>query len=177
MIIVVTNGIISTYPQGEGLILPQVIPLSFYYTFCDTFESSLMMPHRCIHIQLILYRLKQALMVMAIFSNLMMYGSTDLLGDETKEFLCVSYKIYNPEDSTGYSSPVDAADVEPTSHCGPLVLFDPTFWDGLEEEQKGWHAAWQAAAALGAIGTSIGAITLVVLLRTVCFEVKKASVR
>ena len=125
------------------------------------------MRHDCIHVRLF-YHLKQALMVMEIFCNLMMYGSTDLLGNGAKNFLCVLYKVYDPNSDT---------DVEPSSNCEPLVLFNSMFWIGLKKEQKGWNAAWQAAAALGAIGTAIGAITLVVLLRTICFEIRKVSVR
>ncbi len=68
-------------------------------------------------------------------------------------------------------------EVDATFECRPLTVFNSMFWEGLSDEQEGWHAAWQAAAALGAIGTAIGAITLVVLLKSVCFTMQKNSVR
>ena len=83
---------------------------------------------------------------------------------------------YNYDYGSSYSSGTNPEEVEPDFECKPLVLFDPLFWDNLADEQKGWHAAWQAAAALGAIGTAVGAVTLVLLLKSTCFEMKKRSV-
>eukprot|EP01083_Nonionella_stella_P040154 109142_1 len=61
-------------------------------------------------------------------------------------------------------------------------MFRTDYWwdDGsskiIEGEQQGFAGAAQAGAFLGAAATAIGVLTLVVLLRTVCFRTSKCGI-
>mmetsp|Transcript_17625 Transcript_17625/g.35561 ORF Transcript_17625/g.35561 Transcript_17625/m.35561 type:complete len:186 (-) Transcript_17625:673-1230(-) len=108
-------------------------------------------------------------------------GSSSYIDSGSYNYDYSDYSYYDENFSWGSYRPLRALaslnEVDATFQCRPLTVFNSMFWDGLSDEQEGWHAAWQAAAALGAIGTAIGAITLVVLLKSVCFTMPKKSVR
>lgn len=128
----------STYPHGDGLVLPQ------------------------------------AFMIGAIICNMLTFIPA-------YNFLCTTIYIeysggyeYADYDSSG--NLIGRPQQGEVTYCNPLRLFRREYWD-VEDNEQGYAGAAQAGAFFGAAATAIGSLTLVVLLKTICFQTSKCAIK